>query len=69
MTKEEALAYQANWNYVNEFMLEEQRATPLDVKWKQFVTIFSKTPRTEEALLEIRQVQDSWCRLKDKCYG
>ena len=69
MTKEEALAYRDNWTQVNEFMIEEQRATPLDVKWKQFLTIFSKSPRTEEALAEIQHVQESWCRLKEKWHG
>ena len=70
MTKAQARAYQARWRLVNAHEIEVLRTTPIDVKLKQFNTLFrwaqqlyaTDDLRRREA--EVCVVRERWVRLR-----
>lgn len=71
MTRAEARAYRDRWQRVNEREIEELRATPIAVKWRQINTLmaWARAFGWEEKLREGEaEVRERWARLR-KAYG
>jgi hypothetical protein len=65
MTKEEGRQFKERWQLVNEFIIEEDRQTPIAVRLKQLSLIFQKSPKSTEALAETEEVRQRWQKLKE----
>lgn len=72
LTKAEARAFRKRWQLVNAREEEELRSTPLEVKWRQFITMlgwarqFGWQHDLEEGVAEVRE---RWARLRKALRG
>lgn len=73
MTKEEALEFKQRWEFVNDFIAKEIRATPPAVRLRQLRTMIATAHRLRQpdaaadaAKLEVR---NRWLLLKDRMHA
>ncbi len=69
MTKDEARQFTERWRLVNEFVAEEVRHTPPDVKLRQLSVLYAAGRTlgwTEKLKTGEEEVRERWRELKEK---
>jgi hypothetical protein len=72
MTPEEARAWKARWELVNEAEREELRSTPPELKLRQLTTLMGWVNHfgwTEALAAQEDEVRQRWVRLREACGG
>ena len=67
ITKQQAREFKERWKFVNDFIAEEIRNTPAEVKLQQLSTMFIVgQSRSSAFLAEEQEVRNRWLLLKQK---
>ena len=67
ITKQEAQEFKERWKLVNEFIADEIRNTPPEIKLQQLSSMFIVgQSRSPAFLAEEAEVRNRWCLLKQK---
>jgi lipoate-protein ligase B len=67
ITKQEAQEFKERWKFVNDFIAQEIRNTPAEVKLQQFSSMFIVgQSRSPAFLAEEEGVRNRWLLLKQK---
>jgi hypothetical protein len=72
MQKDEATQFRTRWQLVNDFVLEEARRTPVEVKLHQLAQMFEAQRAlgwTEQLRGGEEEVRERWRRLKEHYRG
>jgi hypothetical protein len=72
LSKEQARAYVERWRLVNEREAQEIRATPMEVKLRQFAVLMNTTKAlgwTEQLSEDDEEVRARWNRLREVLLG
>ena len=67
ITKQEALDFKERWKFVNNFIAQEIRNTPAEIKLQQLSVMFIiGQPRSPTFIAEEQEVRNRWRVLKQK---
>jgi lipoate-protein ligase B len=67
LTKQQAQEFKARWKLVNDFIAQEIRNTPAEIKLQQLSALFIVgKSRSPAFLAEEQEVRNRWCLLKQK---
>ncbi len=68
MTKEEALEFKNRWQFVNDFIAEEIRTTPPEIRFRQLRTMIATAHRLREPDLPdgSAEARERWRLLKER---
>lgn len=67
ITKQQAHEFKARWKLVNDFIAQEIRNTPPEIKLQKLSALFIVgKSRSPAFLAEEQEVRDRWCLLKQK---
>jgi lipoate-protein ligase B len=67
ITKQQAQEFKARWKLVNDFIAQQIRNTPSEIKLQQLSAMFIVgKSRSPAFLAEEQEVRDRWCLLKQK---
>ena len=67
ITKQEAQEFKERWKFVNDFIAQEIRNTPAEIKLQQLSAMFIVgQSRSPAFLAEEQEVRNRWCLLKQK---
>ena len=67
ITKQEAQEFKERWKFVNDFIAQEIRNTPPEIKLQQLSAMFIVgQSRSPAFLAEEQEVRNRWCLLKQK---
>jgi hypothetical protein len=67
ITKQEAHEYKVRWKFVNDFIANQIRNTPGEIKLQQLSVMFIiGQNRSPIFLAEEQEVRNRWCLLKQK---
>ena len=67
ITKQQAHEFKARWKLVNDFIAEQVRNTPNEIKLQQLSAMFiAGKSRSPDFLAEEQEVRNRWCLLKQK---
>lgn len=71
MTTEEAREFKERWRLANNFIAEEVRNTPAEIKLQQLITLFNSSGlfRQIDDPTEDDNVRARWCRIKAKLHA
>ena len=73
MTREEALEFKRRWQFVNDFIAEEIRTTPLDVRFQQLRTMIATAHRLRQPDAArdaaTADVRERWRLLKERLHA
>ncbi len=71
MTTEEAREFKERWRLANDFIAEEVRNTPAEIKLQQLSAVFnsSRLFRRIDDPTEDDKVRARWCKIKDKLHA
>jgi hypothetical protein len=65
MTKEEALEFKRRWEVVNQFIIDEMKATPIEERFRRLAAMFGPSHGPDP---DIDRVRSLWVELKEKTF-
>jgi hypothetical protein len=73
MTREEALQYKQRWQFVNDFIADEIRATQPEVRFQQLRTMIATAHRLRQPDAArdaaVTEVRERWRLLKERLHA